>query len=256
MIKNYFIKIISSVFIMLTIFMVSTSVFAISNISISSMDEFPVTMNDINQCLVDNGYSDYINSPRVIYRVGDYYYIKIILDNSQIAYLKEDTELAASANVFHFYNSSDSKVSSRVINLSMRVGKELTFSGLSASSNYVMFASASPRILYYSDFNMYHSDGSIFYDTGVYNPAKIIYEVNYSEDNKTAILTAEIKNSRPDYKLYYSTLGYSITGKLMNPIELDQSQATVINLNKNIMIHLQALDSSGNIIDTVRSRCN
>lgn len=72
---------------------------------------------------------------------------------------------------------------------------------------------------------------------------KIVYEITYDENNKTARVSASIKNGVAGDRLYYSTLGLRVNGKLMNPIEIQQSELTAIKVTKNDLIHFQALDS-------------
>lgn len=72
---------------------------------------------------------------------------------------------------------------------------------------------------------------------------KIVYEVTYDEDNTKAKINASIKNSTEGDKLYYSTLGYKLDGKLLSPIEIAQDSISFIPVSKNGLIHLQALDS-------------
>ena len=69
-----------------------------------------------------------------------------------------------------------------------------------------------------------------------------MYEITYDENNKTAQVSASIKNGVAGDKLYYSTLGLRVNGKLMNPIEIQQSELTAIKVTKNDLIHFQALD--------------
>ena len=97
-----------------------------------------------------------------------------------------------------------------------------------------------------TEYNIYLSDGTLVYDyEEIYQETtakKIVYEITYDENNKTAQVSASIKNGVAGDKLYYSTLGLRVNGKLMNPIEI-QSELTAIKVTKNDLIHFQALDS-------------
>ena len=95
-------------------------------------------------------------------------------------------------------------------------------------------------------YNIYLSDGTLVYNyEEIYQETiakKIVYEITYDENNKTAQVSASIKNGVAGDKLYYSTLGLRVNGKLVNPIEIQQSELTSIKVTKNDLIHFQALD--------------
>lgn len=72
---------------------------------------------------------------------------------------------------------------------------------------------------------------------------KIVYEITYDEDNKKAQISASIKNASEGDTLYYSTLGFKLNGKLLNPHEIAQNDISYIPVSENGLIHLQALDA-------------
>lgn len=236
MIKNYLIKTISSVFIMLTIFMVSTSVFA-ADLYVGSTS---YTRDTIVQKYYELGGTIDISSIPLTYTSSGYsnkfYFVK---DAINLSYTKPTDSW-----IFKWVDSNGNLIDKTKIAC-------LTYSSSTyewSLSDFGNFRGTYASGTFYdlTELSVYDESGNCLYE-GSYTvdstEKKILYEVNYSEDNKTAILSAEIKNSSSGDKLYYSLLGYSITGKLMNPIELNQSQATAITLSKNTMIHLQALDS-------------
>lgn len=257
MIKNYCIKIISSVFVMLTIFMVSTSVFA-TELSEQYSNYYTLggSLNslgiDVNAVKTELCTKDGLNEE-------DYYICVYKLNLTNIAtgehyvfFLKSKTSTTntsfrySSSNNFYFLEGGFYNYYA-IYKISTSKWNYFTSTG---NAGYTSFKSFPITIYSETQTDLYYNDGSKL--TKIYDwqevyadntEKKIIYEVNYSEDNKTAVLSAEIKNTSYGDKLYYSLLGYKLNGKLMNPIELSQSQATVITLNKNTVIHLQALDS-------------
>lgn len=271
MIKNYCIKIISSVFIMLTIVLVSSSLFAKIGTEVVVYNDFEITINyDDSSILIKDttlNKSQVLNMSDDISRFSNY----TILYND---YNNSNNINWRNTFTFYFYDSyywSNYDSSTSYFNSNDYIAGYVYYSLYKIPANtyewFVSSASGSTSAFGSSTINLYDneflvsssntlSDGysyPIATTQTLTNPftgetiigvnKSIIYEVNYSEDNKTAILSAEIKNSAEGDKLYYSTLGYSLTGKLMNPIELNQSQATAITLSRNTMIHLQALDS-------------
>jgi len=246
MIKNYCIKVISSVFIMLTIVLVSTSVFATelseqySNIYTlgGSITAQGIPLHDTPSTPVSvNGVTADLTTYKQIYLSNNGFYYCIYIkpdDTSSNPYIDKG---------LHFYiYDNDTMI------FYQNNGKNWTGPLSSGNSFFISYADFKKAYIYSeTTTDIYNTSGTLIYDwEDVYNDSfgkRIVYQVNYSEDNKTAILSAEIKNCAEGDKLYYSLLGFRFNGKLMNPIELNQSQATAITLSRNTMIHLQALDS-------------
>lgn len=264
MIKNYCIKIISSVFLMLTIFMVSTSVFA-TELSETYSNLYTLSsLSDENIPLLDASITD---GKAVMYYKNSSHNKEAYKNNILAVVTTSDCDFLGLHRANTTYNNwyieafaLNNNVYDLVYGYTIYVYKDGVWSAngsqdLRALYSGYPFNPTTPFVIYKeSNFDLYYSSNSTLTNPSAFNfvkifdaqeasAKKIIYEVNYSEDNKTAMLSAEIKNCAEGDKLYYSLLGYSITGKLMNPIELNQSQATAISLNKNTLIHLQALDS-------------
>lgn len=273
MIKNYCIKVISSVFIMLTIVLVSSSVFA-SDTETIIYDKFEFVVDKTNSTITatntETGLTQLYTLSGDISGYSNY--IMTYSDRNDHGYLEDNSFGILFCNNYSWYNYSISGVKYSQLYANgffvsfqnrLSTSKEkwdlpwgtIDSCGFTVSS-YNDVGSRGQFWFLYTE-NGYDSTKGQIVSTSfstISNPLdsneniyevekKIIYQVNYAEDNKTAILSAEIKNGAEGDKLYYSTLGYSLTGKLMNPIELNQSQATAITLNRNTMIHLQALDA-------------
>lgn len=254
MIKNYCIKIISSVFIMLTIFMVSTSVFAatvtVRNVSDTENSRFLRENVEAQYVKLNGPYASEISNYQMFSSVSGYANIFTFvtgLNGYKVGYLQ-----ISNLGAGDFYKLADTN--GTIMDSANYRAVSLTYSSsngawsISAHTSSGNYSNLPYSTVLYSntDLSVIDTNGSVIYEgdyTVGLTEKKIIYQVDYSEDNKTAVLSAEIKNCAEGDKLYYSLLGFRFNGKLMNPIELNQSQATVITLNRNTMIHLQALDS-------------
>ncbi|MBR5227688.1 MAG: hypothetical protein IKV94_03530 [Clostridia bacterium] len=242
-IKNNSVKFISSMFIMLTILMVSTSVFAFSSFEVDESGIEGFTKEGIKEFLVSEGYSQYANGNYILFstcnQFGAQSHTAVVVREDyadKISYIKEND---TSSNCMVFYDSNNSFLKPYKISIYYSDGVYSSAFGEGSSANFYI---SDLTYFHYSDYDIYNKSGEIVYDTVSQKAKKIIYEINYAEDKKTATLHAEIKNTSEGDKLYYSTLGFSLTGKLINPIELNQSQLSIINLYKNDIIYLQAFD--------------
>lgn len=258
-------KIVACICLVLTVFAVSTSVLAtdyelpstIKHVTIDTLSD-DYDFSDIADGPSSDVYFGGINfdySKFLIYvnRIGLSYiylpdgYDSFIVLNTYSKYAPTDDKYEV---VTLAYNSVTNTFSDDLYGYTLENGNWKSY-GYSAISYDTVYYTNSNCKLYYSTSDYYTSTGyvvssiepgTLIADFEEEYSKKIVYEITYDENNKKAQINASIKNASEGDTLYYSTLGFKLNGKLLNPHEISQNDISYIPVSENGLIHLQALD--------------
>ena len=273
MIKLLSKKIIASICLVLTVFAVSTSVLAtdyelpsnVKHVTIDTLSADSTLLTAPTDYSVSSGKT--IDTSKYLYWRRDMYswkkdgtytshiyklymldgYDSFIICNysSEYAYTSDNIGV-----YLLYYNSTTGEYSDNLYGyqLSYSEFKSVCAGGNAGASTF--YTNSNCKI-YYSTTSYYVNGspvssiepGTLIADFEEQYIPKIIYEITYDENNKTAQINASIKNASEGDKLYYSTLGFKLNGKLLNPHKISQSNISYIPVSENGLIHLQALDA-------------
>lgn len=235
-------KIVACICLVLTVFAVSTSVLATDDISecwgsaTHSRDVVIAKYRELGGDLdVEN--MAYVSISRFNTFSGYF-----IINKDVVTIKKVSFGNGYSGN--YFFNSNNEKITSDVL--------EVFCSHPSTTHSWKIYDIVSNKSYLETDefgcgnISYYDESGSVIVE-GSYTLSntekKIVYEITYDEDNKKAQINASIKNASEGDTLYYSTLGFKLNGKLLNPHEIAQNDISYIPVSENGLIHLQALDA-------------
>lgn len=266
-------KIIASICLVLTVFSVSTSVLATDYELPSNVKHVTIDTLSADSTLLtaptdySSSFGETFDTSKYLYwrRVnysrkndGTYdssYYKLYMLDgyDSFIICNYSGEYVYTSDNIgvyLLYYNSTTGEYNANLYGYQLSYG-ELKIINASGSAGASTFYTNSNCKIYYSTTSYFVNGnivssiepGTLIIDFEEQYTPKIIYEITYDENNKTAQINASIKNASEGDKLYYSTLGFKLNGKLLNPHEITQSNISYIPVSENGLIHLQALDA-------------
>lgn len=266
-------KIISSICLMLTVFAVSTSLLAadydipsnVKHVTIDTLSEDSFLLTAPVDYSVTTGEtfdtSKYLYWRRDLYsskKDGTYSstYYKIYLQEGYDSfivcnYYSEYVDTLDEIGVYLlYYNSVTNEFSNTLHGYSLSYGefKKVGAGGNAGSSTFYIQSNCK---IYYSTTSYFLNGnsvssiepGTLIVDFEEEHSKKIVYEITYDENNKKAQINASIKNASEGDTLYYSTLGFKLNGKLLNPHEISQNDISYIPVSENGLIHLQALDA-------------
>lgn len=248
-------KIVACICLVLTVFAVSTSVLATTSVAVWEVSETTNSLYlrenvETQYSVLDGPFSDEISTYQMYSAVNGYanYFVFVkCLNGATVSHLQlYNTGYGIVYKLVDIYGNFLEDDDYRAVS----IFHSSSYNGWGLTS-YTSSGDYSKLICYQTFYNnteltILDLDGSVLFEgsyTKDITEKKIIYEITYDEDNKKAQINASIKNAAEGDTLYYSTLGFKLNGKLLNPHEIVQNDISYIPVSENGLIHLQALDA-------------